>query len=42
MKKLQFKININAPVNTVYDMMLGLSNKSTYEQWTAMFNPTSS
>jgi len=21
--------------------MLGISNKSTYEQWTAMFNPTS-
>jgi hypothetical protein len=42
MKKLQFKIKINAPVNKVYDMMLGLSNKSTYEQWTAVFNPTSS
>jgi hypothetical protein len=25
----------------VYDLMLGISNKSTYEQWTAMFNPTS-
>jgi hypothetical protein len=22
-------------------MMLGISNKSTYEQWTALFNPTS-
>lgn len=41
MKKLQFKVNINAHVNKVYDFMLGLSNISTYEQWTAMFNPTS-
>lgn len=41
MEKLQFKVNINAPVNRVYDSMLGLNNKSTYEQWTAMFNPTS-
>ena len=42
MIKLQFKVSINAPVSKVYDMMLGLSIKSTYEQWTAMFNPTSS
>lgn len=42
MKKLQFKISINAPVNKVYDLMLGISNKSTYEEWTALFNPTSS
>src|SRR6187401_1085125 len=41
MKKLQFKVNINAPVTRVYDLMLGISNKSTYEQWTALFNPTS-
>jgi hypothetical protein len=41
MKKLQFKININAPVSKVYDFILGLSNKSTYEQWTSFFNPTS-
>ena len=41
MKKLQFKISINAPVNRVYDCMLGISNKSTYEQWTSLFNPTS-
>lgn len=41
MKKLQFKTNINAPVSKVYDLMLGISNKSTYEQWTALFNPTS-
>lgn len=41
MKKLQFNININAPVDKIFDVMLGISNKSTYEQWTAMFNPTS-
>jgi hypothetical protein len=41
MKKLQFKVSINASVHKVYDCMLGISSKSTYEQWTALFNPTS-
>jgi len=41
MKKLQFKVNIQAPANKVYDCMLGISRKSTYEQWTSLFNPTS-
>lgn len=41
MKKLQFNERINAPVSKVYDLMLGIKNKSTYEQWTALFNPTS-
>lgn len=41
MKKLQYKISINAPVSKIYDFMLGITNKSTYEQWTYMFNPTS-
>lgn len=41
MKKLQFIVSINAPSNKVYDVMLGISNKSSYEQWTYMFNPTS-
>lgn len=41
MKKLQFKVSINAPAHKVYDIMLGISHKSTYEQWTALFNPTS-
>jgi len=41
MKNLQFKIEINAPSSKVYDIMLGISNKSTYEQWTEIFNPTS-
>jgi hypothetical protein len=41
MKKLQFKVSINASVTKVFDFMLGTNNKSTYEQWTALFNPTS-
>lgn len=41
MEKLQFKVSIDAPISKVYDIMLGISNKSTYEQWTALFNPTS-
>lgn len=41
MKKLQFKISIAAPAETVYKTMLGIPNKLSYEQWTALFNPTS-
>ncbi|RYG18251.1 MAG: SRPBCC domain-containing protein [Chitinophagaceae bacterium] len=41
MKKLQFKVSINAPATRVYNLMLGTDSKSTYEQWTALFNPTS-
>lgn len=41
MKKLQFNVSIQAPAHKVYDVMLGISNKKTYEQWTALFNPTS-
>lgn len=41
MKKLQFTVRINAPVTRIYDRMLGISSKSTYEQWTSLFNPTS-
>jgi len=41
MTKLQFKVSINAPIDKIFDCMLGLNSKSTYEQWTAMFNPTS-
>lgn len=41
MKKLQFKVSIQAPAAKAYDCMLGINRKSTYEQWTAMFNPTS-
>jgi hypothetical protein len=42
MTTLQFRINTIAPLNKVYDTMLGISNKASYEQWTALFNPTSS
>ncbi len=42
MNNIQFTISIKASANKVFDTMLGLSNKSTYEQWTALFNPTSS
>ena len=41
MKKLQFTVSINAPVTKIYDFMLGINRKSTYEQWTSLFNPTS-
>lgn len=41
MKKLQFKASINAPIAKTYDFMLGINSKSTYEQWTSLFNPTS-
>lgn len=41
MKKLQFKVSINAPATRTYELMLGINNKSTYELWTALFNPTS-
>ena len=41
MKKLQYKININAPAAKVYECMLGINSKSNYEQWTALFNATS-
>lgn len=41
MKRLQFTVSINAPATTIYNSMLGIHSKSTYEQWTALFNPTS-
>lgn len=41
MKKLQFEIKINAPAKKVFDAMLGISIKASYEAWTALFNPTS-
>jgi hypothetical protein len=41
MKKLQFNVSINAPAKKVYAVMLGINNKSAYEQWTSLFNPTS-
>jgi len=41
MKRLQFSTTIQAPAITVYRAMLGLDDISTYEHWTAVFNPTS-
>ena len=41
MQKVQFKIEINASAKKVYETMLGLQDKTTYEHWTAAFNPTS-
>ncbi len=41
MKKLQFKVSINTTASKIYNFMLGIKSKSTYEQWTALFNPTS-
>lgn len=42
MQKIQFKTTIKAPAQKVYETMLGLRDKATYEAWTALFNPTSS
>ncbi len=42
MKKLNYQIDIQAPAEKVFRTMLGLDDISTYEQWTALFNPTSS
>lgn len=41
MQKIQFKKEIKAPAQKVYETMLGLKDKTTYEYWTAAFNPTS-
>lgn len=41
MKKIHYKKEIKAPAEKVYNIMLGIDNIKTYEQWTAEFNPTS-
>ena len=41
MKQLQFKIEIQATAQKVYETMLGINDKKTYEHWTSAFNPTS-
>ncbi|MCM4165343.1 MULTISPECIES: SRPBCC domain-containing protein [unclassified Arenibacter] len=41
MKTKRYKININTTASKVYNLMLGLENKKTYEAWTALFDPTS-
>ena len=42
MIKVQYSKDIKASSEKVYRTMLGLDNIKTYEQWTALFNPTSS
>lgn len=41
MQKERYTAMIHAPAGMVYDKMLGISSKSDYEQWTSLFNPTS-
>lgn len=41
MKKAHYSTTISAPAYKVFDAMLGLTDKKTYEAWTAEFNPTS-
>ncbi|MCM8568543.1 SRPBCC domain-containing protein [Gramella jeungdoensis] len=41
MKKLQFRKDINASAEKVYNTMLGIEDIETYQQWTSEFNPTS-
>lgn len=41
MKQLIFKKDINATAQKVYETMLGLKDKTTYETWVKTFNPTS-
>lgn len=38
---LEFYIEINAPIDVVFNKMLGLQDIKTYELWTSEFNPTS-
>lgn len=41
MERIQFTVEIKASAQKVYDAMLGLTNKETYNQWVSAFNPTS-
>ncbi len=41
MQKLKFKIEIKATAQKVYETMLGLNSKATYEFWVAPFSPSS-
>ena len=42
MKRLNYKISIQKPAALVYDKMLGISDKNSYQEWTTIFSPTSS
>lgn len=39
--RLQFKVDVNASAEKCYNTMLGFGNKKLYEEWTSVFNPTS-
>lgn len=41
MIRMTYHVDIHAPVNQVYDTMLGLSDKSTYNAWALEFHPSS-
>lgn len=41
MQKVNFQIEVQSSAVQAYENMLGLKNKSTYEAWTEVFNPTS-
>ena len=41
MLKAHYFTTISAPASKVFVLMLGLTDKKTYEAWTAEFNPTS-
>lgn len=42
MKRIQYKKDIHASAEKVYNTMLGIDDIETYEQWTSVFNPSSS
>lgn len=39
--RLQFKVDVDASAAKCYNTMLGLGNQKLYEEWTSVFNPTS-
>lgn len=41
MEKLLFEIEVKASASRAYNIMLGIDDILTYEQWTAIFNPNS-
>ena len=41
MKRIGFKEHIKAPAGKVYTTMLGIDSTDTYNQWTSVFDPTS-
>ena len=42
MKTLRYQVSIDKRASEVYDIMLGITSKTTYEDWTKLFSPTSS